>query len=156
MHRYFQILYHPISNRIIEIFMSKLLNRILFTTMVESAFGMFLAKKRNTKNNVWQNFSLMATEDGKVVEKEQDKLICRSCGKGVFAKGSSNTNLFQHLWEHYPLIFAELAPSQSLKSKSTKVEFSSKQAMLTETIARSAKYFSGNAQAKELNHAVTY
>ena len=49
--------------------------------MVESAFGMFLVKRRNTKSNVWQNLSFLATEDEKVVEKEQDKTICWSCGK---------------------------------------------------------------------------
>lgn len=125
--------------------------------MAESAFGMYLVKKRNTKSNVWQNFALMATEDGKIVEKEQDKPICRSCGKGVLAKGSNTTNLFQHLREHHPLVFAELAPPQSSKSKSTaEAEPSSKQATLAETISRSAKYLSDSAQAKELNRAVTY
>ena len=64
-------------------------------------------KKRNTKSAVWQNFGLMATEDGKINEKEQDKPICRSCGKGVLAKGSNTTNLFQHLREHHPLTYAE-------------------------------------------------
>ena len=104
--------------------------------MAESAFGMYLVKKRNTKSNVWQNFALMATEDGKIVEKEQDKPICRSCGKGVLAKGSNTTNLFQHLREHHPLVFAELAPPQSSKSKSTaEAEPSSKQATLAETIS---------------------
>ena len=63
-------------------------------TMAERAFGMFLVKKRNTKSAVWQNFGLMATEDGKINEKEQDKPICRSSGKGVLAKGSNTTNLF--------------------------------------------------------------
>ena len=126
--------------------------------MAEPAFGVFLMKKRNTKSNVWQSFGLMATEDGKIIEKEQDKPICRSCGKGVLAKGSNTTNLFQHLREHHLLTFAELAPSQSSsKSKSTETEpASSKQATLEETITRSAKYLSDSAQAKELNRDVTY
>lgn len=124
-------------------------------TKAEHAFGMFLVKKKNTKSTVWQNFGLVATEDGKINEKEQDKPICRSCGKGVLAKGSNTINLFQHLREHHPLTYAELAPSQC-KSKSTEVETSSKQATLSETILRSAKYLPDSAQAKELNCAVTY
>ena len=102
-------------------------------------FGVYLVKKHNTKSNVWQNFGLMASEDGKIVEKEQDKPICRSCGKGVLAKGSNTTNLFQHLRKHHLLIYAELAPSSSSKSKSEVKVSSSKQATLAETIARSAK-----------------
>ena len=60
--------------------------------------------------------------------------------------------------EHHPLTFAELAPSQSSgKYKSTETEpASSKQAMLEETITRSAKYLSDSVQAKELNCAITY
>ena len=57
--------------------------------------------------------------------------------------------------EHHPLTYAELAPSQC-KTKSTEAETSSKQATLSETISRSAKYLSDSAQAKELNRAVTY
>ena len=32
--------------------------------MAECAFGTLLEKKRNTKSSVWENFGLMATEDG--------------------------------------------------------------------------------------------
>ena len=94
------------------------------------------------------NFSLMATKDRKIIEKEQGKLRCRSCGKGVLANKSNTTNLFQHLHEHHLLIFAELASSHSSsKSKSTESRTSGKQATLAETIVRSAKYLSDNAQA---------
>ena len=73
-------------------------------------------------SNVWQNFSLMATEDGKVVGKEQKKLMFLSCGKGVLLKGNNTKNLFQRLREHHPLIFAGLALLQSSKFKSTGAE----------------------------------
>ena len=39
--------------------------------MTESLFGWFLVRKRSTKSSMWQNFGLMATEDGMVIEKEQ-------------------------------------------------------------------------------------
>ena len=71
---------------------------------------MFLVKKKNTMSNVWQNFSLMATEDGKVVGKEQKKLMFLSCGKGVLLKGNNTKNLFQRLREHHPLIFCWISP----------------------------------------------
>jgi len=126
--------------------------------MAESLHGMFLVRKKNTKSSVWHNFGVMATEDGRVIEKEQEKPICRTCGKGVLAKGSNTTNLFQHLREHHPQIYADLAPSSSkakLNSGNNANE-STKQTTLEESIARSAKYLADSAQAKELNRAVTY
>ena len=118
-------------------------------------FGVYLVKKPNTKSKVWQNFGITATEDGKIIEKEKDKPICRTCGSGVQAKGSNTTNLFQHLREHHPLIYSELAPPS--KPKSVEAEpCSSNQLTLTETVARSAKFSSDSPQAKELNRAVTY
>ena len=76
--------------------------------MAESLFGLLLVRKRNTKSSVWQNFGLMATEDSKVIEKEREKPICRTCGKGVLAKGSNITNLFQRLREHHPRIYVTI------------------------------------------------
>ena len=54
--------------------------------MAESLFGLFLVRKRNAKSSVWQNFGLMATENGKVIDKEQENPICRTCGKGILTK----------------------------------------------------------------------
>ena len=44
--------------------------------MAENLHGMFLVCKDNTKSSVWHNFGMMATEDGRMIEKEQEKLIC--------------------------------------------------------------------------------
>ena len=84
------------------------------------------------------------------------KPICRTCGKGVLAKGSNTTNLFQHLREHHPQIYANLAPLASKVKSSSESEANTKQPTLSESIARSAKYLPDSAQAKELNRAVTY
>ena len=98
--------------------------------------------KKNTMSSIWHNFGVMATEDGRVIEKEQEKLICRTCGKGVLAKGSNTVNLFQYLREHHPQIYANLAPSSS-KAKlnsGNNITESMKRTTLEESIARSAKY----------------
>ena len=47
----------------------------------------------------------LATKDGKAIE---DKPVCKVCGKCVLVKASNTTNLFQHLREHHPVIYAEL------------------------------------------------
>ena len=126
--------------------------------MAEWVLGQYVVKKKNTKSSVWQHFSLLATEDGKVVEKEQDRPICRTCGKRVQAKASNTTNLFQHLREHHPMIYAEVAPkklpkrgesSQSSTSNTTQVT-------LGELVAKSAMYSPSSPQAKELSRAVAY
>lgn len=69
--------------------------------MAEKALGHCVVKKKNTKTSAWLHFSLLATEDGKVIKKEQDRPICMSCGKRVLVKASNATNLFQHLREHH-------------------------------------------------------
>ena len=122
--------------------------------MAETVHGQLVVKKKNTKSIVWERFALSATEDGKVLENEQDRPICRLCGRGVQAKGSNTTNLYQHLREHHPLIYAETAPK--LASKKGESSNSTSQMTLVDTIAKSAKYGSHSTQAKELNRAVTY
>ena len=76
----------------------------------------------------------MAMEDGKVIEKEQDKPICQICGKGVLAKGSNTMNLFQHLREHHPQVYADLAPLSSKAKCSDGSDSNTKQPILTEPI----------------------
>ena len=41
--------------------------------MAEKVHGLFLVKKKNTKSGVWQHFALKATENGSVIENEQDR-----------------------------------------------------------------------------------
>ena len=89
-------------------------------------------------------------------QKEQEKPICRTCGKGILAKGSNTTNPFQHLREYHPQIYADLAPLASKVKSSSESEANSKQPTLSESIGHSAKYSPDSVQAKELNHAVTY
>ena len=98
----------------------------------------------------------MATEDGKVIKKEQDRRICQTCGKGVLTKGSNTVNLFQHLREHHPQAYADLALLASKIKCSSASEATSKQPMLLESIVHSVKYLPDCPQAKELNRAVTY
>ena len=98
----------------------------------------------------------MATEDSKVIEKEQEKPICRTCGKGILAKGSNTMNLFQHLCKHHPQIYANLAPLASKAKSSSENKANTKQPTLSESIARSTKYSPDSIQAKEFNRAVTY
>ena len=75
---------------------------------------MFLVHKKNIKSSVWHNFGMMVTDDGRAIEKVQEKPICQTCGQGVLAKGSNTMNLFQQLREHHPQIYyANLAPSSS-------------------------------------------
>ena len=126
--------------------------------MVESRFGLYFVKKRSTKSPVWQHFGLVATEDGAVIERDKDKPVCRKWGRSVQAKGSSTSNLFQHLCEHLPQLYADIEPSSS-KSKDKSSDGNDSQSSeltLTESIARSTKYTADSAQAKELNRAVTY
>ena len=41
--------------------------------MAEVVHGLFVVKNNNTKSGVWQHFALKATENGSVIENEQDR-----------------------------------------------------------------------------------
>ena len=119
---------------------------------VDSDAGVNLVKKRNTKSIVWTYFGIKATEDGLPIEAEQERPLCRPCGRAVLAKGGNTTNLFQHLREHHPDLYAEASPKITRKSESS----SSTQLSLTESIAKTTKYSRSSPQAYELNRAVAY
>ena len=102
--------------------------------MAEKVRGLFVVKKKNTKSGVWQHFALKATENWSVIENEQDRPICRFCGKCVLAKASNTTNLYQHLREHHPTVYAEAALKPTAKP-AKKGESSTTQATLANTVA---------------------
>ena len=120
--------------------------------MAERVFGLFVVPKKNTKSNAWLHFSLLATEDGKVIDNEQDRPVCRVCGKRVLAKSSNTTNLFQHLREHHPLVYAELGPKKQPKREATCSNTT--QATLGSVVMKSAMYSPSSPQTKDLNRAV--
>ena len=67
------------------------------------------------------------------------------------AKASNTTNLFQHLREHHPTLFAEIAPKAHTKQP---LKNESDQPSLSAVIASVSKYTRNSAQTKELNHEV--
>ena len=69
---------------------------------------MFLVKTKNTVSVIRQHFGLPASQEGIIVDKEQDKPVCQKCSRSMQAKGCNATNLFQHLREHYLTIYAEV------------------------------------------------
>jgi len=52
-----------------------------------------LTRKKNAKSVVWDYFGIRVGEDGLPVPGEEQKPICRSCGKAVLAKGGNTMNL---------------------------------------------------------------
>ena len=104
--------------------------------------------------SAWLYFSLLATQDGKVIVTEQDRPVCKMCGKRVLAKASNTTNLFQHLHEHHPTAYAELGPKKAVKREYS--SSSSSQPILGSIITSSTLYSSNSPQAKDLNRAVAY
>ena len=110
-----------------------------------------LTSKKNTKSPVWQYFALRTNEEGGVIKQDVDKPVCKTCGKSVNAKSSNTTNLFQHLREHHPSLYAEVTPSVLKKKDGT-----TNQPTLSDIVAKSSKFSSNSLQVKELNRAVTF
>ena len=63
--------------------------------MADCVFGLLVVPKKNTKSNAWLHFALLATEDGKAIESELDKPVCKVCGKRVLAKASKTTDIYE-------------------------------------------------------------
>ena len=105
-----------------------------------------LVKKPHTTSKVWTHFGLKGNKDGLPDSAEVEKPICRHCHKAVSAKRSNTTNLFTHLQDNHPEIFAEVATTKKQTNQPT----------LTQVIERGKKYEPTSKQAKELDYAVAY
>ena len=82
---------------------------------VKRVCGACVVSKKKTKSCVWNEFGLRSTDDGKVIENEKNSPLCLTCGKSVQAKGSNTTNLWQHLREHHPSVYAEISSHKAAK-----------------------------------------
>ena len=109
--------------------------------------GVCVDKKKKTKSSVWKEFGIRATEEGKIIMSEQSSPLCLTCGKSVQAKGSNTTNLWQHLREHHPSVYAEI----SSRRATNKGGECSMQLTLEESTSNANKYHSSSSHAKELN-----
>ena len=107
--------------------------------------GYRLIKKPNTTSKVWMHFGLNCDEDGTPIPTEIDKPVCRHCHKAVLAKRSNTSNLFSHIKDNHPEIYAELTAQRS-----------SNQPTIGEVVERRKKYDAGSRRAKELDHAIAY
>ena len=67
--------------------------------------------KKNIKSPVWAHFGLRADEANRVSEDDLERPVCRECQKVVLAKGGNTSNLFSHLRERHPTLFAALTPT---------------------------------------------
>ena len=82
---------------------------------VKRVCGACVVSKKKTKSCVWNEFGLRSTDDSKVIENEKNSPLCLTCGKSVQAKGSNTTNLWQHLREHHPSVYAEIFSHKAAK-----------------------------------------
>uniref|UniRef100_A0A1X7TB10 BED-type domain-containing protein n=1 Tax=Amphimedon queenslandica TaxID=400682 RepID=A0A1X7TB10_AMPQE len=70
------------------------------------------------------------------------------CHKAVPAKGGNTSNLFSHLREHHPTLFACLTPTAAKKTVT--------QQTIESSVARGTKFSRDSPQHKELTHAIAY
>ena len=88
---------------------------VVNSKMVECDTAFNLVKKPHTTSSVWAHFGLKGDEKGLPIPDEIEKLVCRHCKKVVLAKLSNTSNLFSHLEDHHPEIYAELSRGKSVK-----------------------------------------
>ena len=107
-----------------------------------------LIKKPHTTSNRWAHFGLVGDEKGVPVPGEIDKPICRHCNKAVLAKRLNTTNLFCHLEDHHPEVYAEM--TRATQGKGIK----RKQPTLVDVIEKAKRYDPKSQKVWELNRAV--
>lgn len=115
-----------------------------------------LTRKKNAKSVVWDYFGIRVGEDGLPVPGEEQKPVCRSCGKVVLAKGGNTTNLLlTHLRDHHPQLHVEA--TRVLSRNPVVAEAGKKcQASLDEVVEKSRRYEPKSPRTLELNRAVLY
>ena len=112
-----------------------------------------LVKKKNTSSPIWDHFRLKASIEGVVNEFEKNKPVCNHCNKGVAAKGGNTTNLFTHLRDNHPSVYAIVASALPTKSSTKEKQ---RQPTIAESITMSNKYSAASSQAINLDNAVAY
>lgn len=105
-----------------------------------------LAKKLNSSSEVWTHFRLKVDDKKRIIPKEVSRPICRHCQKTVLSKRSNTTNLFVHLQNHHPKVYATLEHAK--KSKVVN------QQTIDEAIDRTKMYESKSLRVKQVNEAV--
>ena len=106
-----------------------------------------LSKKPNTTSSVWNHFGLKGDDNNLPIPEEVDKPICRHSKKTVLAKRSNTTNLFRHLEDHHPDIYAKLSRGKTIIKK---------QPTLTEVIEKSKMYDPKSKRVRDLNDSVAH
>ena len=106
-----------------------------------------LVKKKKVTSIVWEHFRLKSITDNKGVHHDKSNPVCLHCHKSVAAKGGNTTNLFTHLRDKHPAIFAtSLCPIQSHQEKKNSRQY----------ITMGTKYLPSSAPAIASDKAVAY
>ena len=115
----------------------------------EKSLWSLRGSKKKTKSCVCNEFGLRSTDDGKVIENEKNSPLCLTCGKSVQAKGST-MNLWQHLREHHPSVYAKISSHKAAKNPGE----CSTQLTLEESASKGTKYNRGRLLPENLSKLV--
>ena len=86
-----------------------------------------------------------------------DQPVCKACNKAVPAKGGNITNLYEHLEDHHPDLYNNVAHKIPNRPKVLSGEqLDTSQPTSIETIECMSMYASNSSQAQELNRVVTF
>ena len=107
-----------------------------------------LVKKPKSSSAVWNYFGLEADLNGVPLPGKEEKPVCKSYKVNVSAKGGNTSNLFTHLRDHHPDLYAEAVPTSSRVTKH--------QQSLREEIDKGKLWDQRSPRAQELNKAVAY
>ena len=110
-----------------------------------------------TKSPVWSYFGFVAGADGKPANEE--KPVCRKCGRTVATKGSNTSNMLSHLLNSHPTIYSRIkgniggtaGTKRSLPSTS-----GTQQQTLAGSFAKVTPYARNSRKWEQLTGSVTF
>ena len=110
-----------------------------------------------TKSPVWSYFGFVAGADGKPANEE--KPVCRKCGRTVATKGSNTSNMLSHLRNSHPTIYSRIkgnvggtaGTKRSLPSTS-----GTQQQTLAGSFAKVTPYARNSRKWEQLTGSVTF
>lgn len=116
--------------------------------MATGESGKFVPKKGIKSSVVWNGYGFAATE----VEQETPR--CNICLKPIAVKGTSTTNLFQHLKQRHPAEYEKCQSLQDEQNRSDQQTLAKKQLTVAESFAQGTAYDRKGAWWRTVTEAV--
>ena len=112
-----------------------------------------LLPKKGTTSEVWRHFGLRH-KDGVIIER--DKPVCKYCCTNISAKDGNTTNLYSHLKNKHPNVYATTNMKSLQPAKRKSSDRDPEQPTIQDSFLRGQKLPTNGSEHKKLTKSITY